>query len=131
MKARIIEENSNKNLNDCISVGDRITDVGVVYDENGEYIGMLISTGSVTEIGIEFESNIIIQPQDFDDENVCSMISDKLAYGKYILCSDEGLAEVISEIKSDLSSVGIELGEIFRRHIQEPEKLALTGILRY
>ena len=58
------------------------------------------------------------------------MISDKLAYGKYILCSDEGLAEVISEIKSELTSVDIKLGEIFLRHIQEPEKLGL-GVLRY
>lgn len=131
MKARIIEENSNKNLNDCISVGDRITDVGVAYDENGESVGVLISTGCATKTGIHFESNIVIPPQGFDDENVCLMISDKLAYGKYILCSDEGLAEVISEMKSDLASVGIELGEIFLNRTQRPEKLEVKGIMLY
>ena len=128
MKARIIKQNSNKNLNDYISIGDRIIDVGVVHDKNGEYVGVLFSTGCATKTGIQFESNIIIPPEGFDDGNVCLMISDKLAYGKYILCSDEGIAEVISEIKSNLASVGIELGEIFVYRTEKPQGIEIKGM---
>ena len=131
MKARIIKHNSNKNLNDYISVGDRITDVGVVHDKNGKYVGVLFSTGHTTKTGIQIESNIIIPPEGFDDGEMCLMISDKLAYGKYILCSDEGIAEVISEIKRDLASVGINLGEIFLSRTSRSEKLEIERIVHY
>ena len=131
MKARIIKENSYRKITDYASVGDRITDVGSVYDENGTYVGMSISTGCVTKMSIHFESNILIPVSGLTDEKAVPIMLEKFAYGKYILCSDDNVAEFISELKRDLASEGIKFGEIFTYHTETPQEIAIKGFLDY
>ena len=129
MKARIIKKNTNKKITDYISVGDRITDVGFVCDENRENLGVLISTGCATKTCIHFESSILIPPSSFDDENVFSIMLDKLTYGKYILCTDEYAAEFVSEIKNKFAADGIKIGEIFTYRTEEPQEIEIEGMM--
>ena len=119
-KAMVI--NKNRKFLDCISVGDRITEVGTVGNENLEHIGILIRTGHVTKAGIYYDFCVIISPECYDDVDTYWMMVDKLSYGKYIICADACIAGLINEIKIYVASKGIELGELFvynNKHIEE------------
>ena len=102
---------------DCISVGDKITDVSIgKFDLNlgqGLSDAMLLSTGYKTRTGIHFDFNVVIPSSALKNEEVCLLILDKLKEGKYILCSDEITADYVNEIKISAALEGIELGEIF------------------
>ena len=68
---------------------------------------------------------------DLTDEKVVPIMLEKFAYGKYILCSDENVAEFISELKRDLASEGIKFGDIFTYHTETPQEIAIKGFLDY
>ena len=89
----------------------------------------MISTGCATKTCIHFESSILIPPSSFDDENVFSIMLDKLTYGKYILCTDEYAAEFVSEIKNKFAADGIKIGEIFTYRTEEPQEIEIEGMM--
>ena len=110
-------KNTNIRFLDCVSVGDRITDVSIGKFDLDLGLGlsnaMLLSTGYITRTGIRYDFTVLIPASSLENEEVCLLILDKLKEGKYILCSDEITADYVNEIKISAALEGIELGEIF------------------
>ena len=123
MKARIINNYKytyNEFLN-CVSVGDKISEISTLHDKNNKFIGIYISTGHKTKTGIYFDFNAIVPPSRLSDSNTREMIQQKLTYGKYILSTDNVLADFLTNCKSELKSEGIILGDIFTYPPESPQ----------
>lgn len=120
-KKRHNKKKANKNTNirflDCVSVGDRITDVSIgTFDlDLGLSLSnaMLLSTGYKTRTGVNYDFTVLIPASSLESEEVYLLILDKLKEGKYIICSDENTATYVNEIKNSAALDGIKLGEIF------------------
>ena len=113
MKARIIKNNTYNDFLNRVSIGDKISDFGYVYDENNVCMGLLVSTGYATKTGVHFESNAIIHQSLLHEPSTRETLFQKLAYGKYILCSDELLTNILLRWKDELKLEGIVFGDIF------------------
>ena len=136
-KKRNNKKKANKNIRflDCVSVGDKITDVNIGKFNFGPGLGssngMLLSTGYKTRTGIHFDFNVVIPSSALKNEEVCLLILDKLKEGKYILCSDEITVAYVNEIKNSAALEGIKLGEIVLSNNNDTETLIAKEIVCY
>ncbi len=136
-KKRNNKKKANKNIRflDCVSVGDKITDVSIGKFNLGPGLGlsnaMLLSTGYKTRTGIHFDFNVVIPSSALKNEEVCLLILDKLKEGKYILCSDEITVAYVNEIKNSAASQGIKFGEIILSNNNDTETLIAKEIVCY